>query len=459
MIEYDYTYSARDVIGARGVDVAQLGAGMGAALAQLQALHERRATSYLALPEHDRGAATAHARGTAVRATDVVVLGIGGSSLGTRAVYEALVRPLSGQQRDGSARQGARLHFVENVDPVETLDILDSVPLETTVFNVVTKSGGTVETMAGFFLIRDRLIARFGVEGYRARVVATTDPLAGVLRQVVNDDGLEAFDVPPGVGGRFSVLSAVGLYPLAAAGLDTEALLRGAAAARDAALRGDLASNPAATFAAIQVALYQAGVHDVVLMPYASGLRSLAAWFVQLWAESLGKSLPDGEGVGPTPIVAVGATDQHSQLQLFMEGPATKNVVFVDVVADDADVTIPEAPSGASAALGHIVGRTLHEIRRAELSGVRAALAEVGRPTSTFSLPRVCAESLGGLMMTLEAATGIAGALLGVDPYDQPGVELAKKFAHGILGREADARYATRLGESLAGVTRRVAAV
>lgn len=445
MLVYDYSLSTKETLGDKGL-TPTFDSRVAGGVADFATLYRRPAVSYAAAIDLALDEVVALAGEVRERFTDLVVIGIGGSALGSKAIYNALVRPISRALRSGAHRDGARLHFVENVDPLDLLDLLDTLPLETTAFNVITKSGGTVETMSNFFAARERLITDFGEAGYRERMFATTDPSAGILRKLVVDDQLRSLPVPSGVGGRFSVFTAVGLLPLAAAGLDVRAFVAGAAKARDAALTESLETNPAASFAALQIGLYEAGVHDVVLMPYASGLRDVANWFVQLWAESLGK--PKGEGaVGPTPIPAVGATDQHSQLQLFMEGPATKNVVFCAVSVDDDDFVVPEAPE-ACASLAHLSGKTMTQIRRAELDGVQAALQEVGRPSSRFELGRVNEESLGALMMTLCAATGIAGSMLGVDPYDQPGVELAKKFAHGILGRPAESEFAQRLAAS-----------
>ncbi len=452
MFVYDYSLSTEETLGNGGITPA-FDTRVARGVSDFATLYRRPSLSYAAAVDLALDDILAVAADIRARFTDLVVIGIGGSALGSKAIYNALVRPVSGKRRSGVDRDGVRLHFVENVDPLDLLDLLDALPLETTAFNVITKSGGTVETMSNFFAARERLITDFGVEGYRERLFATTDPKSGILRKLVVDDELRSLPVPSGVGGRFSVFTAVGLLPLAAAGLDMSAFIGGATKARNAALTESLESNPAAAFAALQIGLYEAGVHDVVLMPYVSGMRDISNWFVQLWAESLGK--PKGDGaVGPTPIPAVGATDQHSQLQLFMEGPATKNVVFCSVESDDDDFIVPEAPE-ACASLLHLSGKAMSKIRSAELSGVQAALQEVGRPSSVFELAKVDEAGLGALMMTLCAATGIAGSMLGVDPYDQPGVELAKKFAHGILGRPAEAEFAERFAAATAALVRK----
>lgn len=462
-LDYDYTNLTADVVGAdHGISDADIDALRPALAAAVDDLHEFGAGEdrvFLDLPDVDPTPLLDRAREDAERFTDLVVLGIGGSSLGARAVYSALTRPYTGDHRDGSTRDGVRLHFVENVDAVATMDLLDHLDLRTTAFNVVTKSGNTIETMSTFAIIRERLIDRFGFDGYQQRVIATTDPRRGGLRQIVEADGLTSFDVPPGVGGRFSVLTPVGLYPLAAAGLDIEALLHGARRARTRAGERAAEENPAGLFALAQVAFHERAMRDVVLMPYAVGLADTAAWFVQLWAESLGKKrrAEDGtiEHVGPTPIGAIGVTDQHSQLQLYMEGPPTKNLVFVEVGTTEVASTVPSLGDACSS-LRHLSGRSLDEIMLAELRGVRAGLAEVGRPTSTFRMDVLDADTLGQLLMTLECATALAGHMLGVDPYDQPGVELGKRYAHGLLGRDKERAYAEQLREGMANRTARV---
>ncbi len=438
MIGYDYTFACADAVQGGGLTedaLAALRTRAVEAVAVLQELSDA-GESFLSAPDADLIPVQAMANVLRERNENGLVVGIGGSSLGAKCVHDALVRELSGAWRDGSARDGVDLFFADNVDPMEVSDLLACLPLDDTLFCVVTKSGCTIESMSTFLRFRAELLEQAdGV--YQEQVVAITDPELGDLRALVVAEGLQSLAIPPGVGGRFSVFTPAGTFPLALAGVDVEAFLRGAATARDAALRTNIEDNPAACFAMVQCGLYEAGVHDVVMMPYASSLSAVSQWFVQLWAESLGKGTPAGP-VGPTPIPAVGATDQHSQLQLFMEGPATKNVVFVELETDAVDVAVPPAPESC-ASLAHLGGKTLHQIRAAELAGVRGALASVGRPTSTFTLPKVDAEVLGELLMTLACATALSGTLLGVNPFDQPGVEHAKRIAHGLLGREGEA--------------------
>lgn len=363
---------------------------------------------------------------------DVVVLGIGGSALGATCLRTALLprdwNARSPEQRDGRPR----LHVLDNVDPRSVVGLLDVVDLPRTRFLVISKSGSTAETMAQYLLVRERL--RVAELSAREHIAFITDPEKGSLRRVAESEGVPAFEVPPNVGGRFSVLSPVGTLPAALVGADVDALIAGATAMRDRCAGASLREDPALAFAALQWRAHRdAGQGTQVLMPYSDALRDLAPWFVQLWAESLGKERPDGQHVGPTPIAAVGATDQHAQVQLFMEGPLDKTVTFIDVESHPDDVAIPFG-DGAPADLAYLKGRTFGELLRAECRATAGALTRGGRPSMTLRVSQVDAWHLGGLFMFFELATIYAGQLYGVDPLDQPGVELGKQLTYYQFG-------------------------
>lgn len=326
------------------------------------------------------------------------------------------------------------MHVLDNVDPVTIGALLDRLELSNTLFLVVSKSGGTAETMAQFIIVRERL--KRGRLKLADHFVIVTDPEKGALRPIAVADGIRVADIPPNVGGRFSVLSPVGVLPAALVGIDVRGLLGGANDIVQRSASDDPAANPALAYAGLQwVADTQLDRRMHVFMPYSDQLRDFAAWFVQLWAESLGKvATSDKQHVGPTPIAALGATDQHAQVQLFMEGPPDKTITFVAVKHLGDDIPIPAAASDGGD-LAYLGGHTLGELLSVEQRATAGALARRGRPSMTLTLDRVDARHVGGLIMLLELATAYAGSLYGVNAFDQPGVELGKQFAYAILGR------------------------
>jgi glucose-6-phosphate isomerase len=367
------------------------------------------------------------------RYDDVVILGIGGSALGPIALRTSL-RPSGWNLLDDKARGGyPRLHVLDNVDPETIAALLGRLRLERTLFIVTSKSGGTAETMAQFLIVHDRL-SREKLEIAR-HLVFVTDPKQGALRPLAERLKVPALDIPANIGGRFSVLSAVGTLPAALIGIDVKALLSGAVEMAKRCETAELTKNPAGVYAMLQwLADTRLTKKTVVFMPYSDPLRDFAAWFVQLWAESLGKQRPDGTSVGSTPLAALGATDQHAQVQLFMEGPADKTVTFVAVDQRATDVTIPTAFQDVKE-LGYLGGHSLGELIDIEQRATAGALAKRGRPNMTIHLERVDASQVGQLMMLLELATAYAGQLYGIDAFNQPGVELGKQFAYALLGR------------------------
>ncbi len=390
-------------------------------------------------PAELTGEIEAFADGPGQAFENVVVLGIGGSALGATSLLHAL-RGRDWNERSDEARDHfPRLFVLDNVDPDTVASLLDRIDVRRTLFNVISKSGTTAETMSQFLVVRDRLSAALeDQDAIRRHLLFTTDPESGVLRKIADDEGVVTLPIPRNVGGRFSVLSAVGLLPAAMVGIDIERLLEGARAMRDRCETAALPDNPAGLFAALQwLAHSGAGAPIHVMMPYSDRLHSMADWFRQLWAESLGKRVSrSGAEVfaGPTPVKALGATDQHSQVQLYMEGPFDKTVTFLAVAERDRDVTIPPA-YGEIEALGYLGGQTLGSLLDAERRATAAALAERGRMNMTLTLHRLDEHAIGQIMVLLEIATVYAGALYDVNPLDQPGVELGKRLTYGLMGR------------------------
>ena len=371
------------------------------------------------------------------RCENLVVLGIGGSALGNIALQTAL-NPYT-YNLDNNQRKGPRLFIFDNVDPAQFGSFLDFITprLGKTVFNVVSKSGQTAETAAQFMIVYKMLDARFGCDKLKDRIVATTDPQKGTLRKVANDAGLSTLEVPEGVGGRFSVLSAVGLFSAAMCGVNIDKLLAGARDMHARVTNPDFFKNPAAVNAAIQWHYYNRGKKISVMMSYSYALKDFADWYRQLWAESLGKKFAlDGSEVylGPTPVKALGATDQHSQVQLYREGPNDKVFTFLEVQNHGRKLKIPSPPACARE-LGYLARKDMGELLNAEKKATEYALCASNRPCLTVLFPKVDAYTVGQFIFLFEATTSFAGALFGINTYDQPAVELGKHATFALMGK------------------------
>ncbi len=434
----DYALSMEDTVGrGNGLSEATLAAEQGsfaAGLTRLMAEIDASRLGFYGLPD-DTAQVSACDRlieklGEGM--DDVLVLGIGGSSLGARAVVHALSSPLA----TSGLGTGRRIHFPDNSDPWLFDALLQTLDPSKTLALVISKSGGTVETAAQMLCVNQWFEQKLGPAVLPRHLVAITDPDKGSLRAFAHERGLATLAIPSNVGGRFCVLTPAGLLPARLAGIDALAMLRGAKAMADRCREPDLLKNPAGLLAATHVLHERLLGHRIqVLMPYADALRPLSAWFVQLWAESLGKRVDRRGRVvesGPTPLAGVGATDQHAQVQLFIEGPRDKLVTFIAVDELDKDTEIPKSDGELSYLGGHSLGQLLTAERR----GTELALARNGRPSMTLHIPKLDAEQLGALFFLFEAATAYAGELYDIDAFDQPGVEEGKRLAFGLLGRK-----------------------
>lgn len=384
------------------------------------------------------------------RFENMVVLGIGGSALGNIALQAAL-NPPTHNLLPPDKRSGPRMFVVDNVDPANLKAVLDLCDPRTTLFNVVSKSGETAETAAQFMIIRDRLKQALGGR-WSEHVVAITDPARGTMRQICDDAGITTLPVPEGVGGRFSVLSPVGLFSAAMCGIDIAALLDGAKAMDERCSRPALTENPAAMLAFLLVELgTRKGKPNHVLMPYTNGLYLLADWYRQLWAESLGKKTDlrgDEVYAGFTPIKALGTTDQHSQVQLYREGPNDKVIGFVEVDSfGDDDLTIPTG-MGVDA-IAYLEGQSMTALLNAEKRATEYALIASARPNYTIRFPKIDAHHVGEFIALWEIATAYAGLMLNIDAYDQPAVETGKKATFGLMGRDGYQDWLKKVDEIL----------
>ncbi len=373
---------------------------------------------------------------------NLVVLGIGGSSLGTIALSAALLSPYHNLLSRGARKGIPRLFVMDNIDPLVFREMMRICPPKKTLYNVISKSGDTAETMCQLMIVVEAIEKKLGRDAMKDHVVITTNPRQSdappsLLHPVGDEYGLTEFAVPLNVGGRFSVFSPVGMFPAAMLGMDLDAMREGCASMDMRCEQAGLDSNPSYLRAAVQyLADKNKGKSISVMMAYANGLYSIADWYRQLWAESLGKrhSL-DGEEVfaGQTPIKALGATDQHSQIQLYREGPNDKLINTLETRKFARTLRIPSVLTGI-APLEYLRGSSMNALMAAELRGTLDALKLSQRPVSRIILPRINAHTVAQVLYLLEVETAMAGRLYNVNTFDQPGVEEGKKIARKLMG-------------------------
>lgn len=368
----------------------------------------------------------------------LIVLGIGGSALGNIALQSAL-NPYTYNLMSDRTRNGPQIFVLDNVDPDQIKSVIDVITpkIKKTIVNVISKSGETAETASQFILFRDLLQAKLGKK-YKENILATTDGKGGTLREICNEEGYRTLEVPDGVGGRFSVLSAVGLFSAAMCGIDIDALMEGARVMDKRVKEADVMKNPAALIAAIHYILNEKGKVMSVMMPYSTSLYFLGDWFRQLWAESLGKQ--DGLKkknvyAGQTPIKALGATDQHSQVQLYREGPNDKLITFLEVERFTTKLAIPDTMKNVET-LAYLAGRNFQTLINSEKLGTEYALLESKRPTMTVLFPHISAQTVGQFIYLYETAVSYMGALLEINTYDQPAVQLGKDATYALMGKK-----------------------
>lgn len=432
-LQIDTANMYSDRVGAEGVNADELAA----LAAELRHVHETTVArsadgvdaeyASLALHRHmpptlDEIEAAAQALG---RYPNVLLIGIGGSSLGAKAVRHAL-KPDNG---------GSRLHFVENVDPYELHRLLDKLDPAETALICVSKSGGTIETLVQYLILRDWLTKNLGASEARQHQWLVTDPREGWLRQVAKRDGLPTLSIPPRIGGRYSVLSAAGLLPLAVIGVDIRALLGGAADNAARCTSPEIRNNPALEMAALYFLLdAKKGKRISIMMPYVNRLQLFVDWYCQLWAESLGKWTAAGAAAGTLPVRAMGAVDQHSQLQMYLESRNDKMFTFIELTQWENNVPIPLDADAQT--FPHLQGKSMADVIDAEFHATRSVITEAGHPNLTLALPQLDAHVLGQLIDLYQRTTVYAGLLYGVNPLDQPSVEKGKKLAVRYLSEQ-----------------------
>jgi glucose-6-phosphate isomerase len=452
-IKLDINHMMSDVIGSRyGIAAAEVEQRSSAAQAAQRAVEQNRGKGMLGWTElpYNQAEVLLQIEEAAAYVREhfehFVVLGIGGSALGPIAVQTALNHL---RWNELPHRNGPKFYVEDNIDPERMASLLDVIDLKRTCFNVITKSGATAETMSQYLIISDLLKKEVG-EGWQKHIIATTDKEKGNLIKIGRQEGFRMFVIPDGVGGRFSELTPVGLLPAAACGIDIRAMLEGAAAMDKRCQSGDVWENPALLETVLQhIAIEKYGVNVQVVMPYADSLKYMADWFCQLWAESIGKNVTrKGVAVhyGQTPVKSLGVTDQHSQLQLYTEGPFDKVVTFLKVENFRNEVTIAHGCEEYTD-VAFLGGKTLNRLIDAELQGTEFALYQAGRMNQTIILPEVSAHTVGQLLFFFELATAYMGELLDIDAFNQPGVENSKIASFAVLGNTSEKKYTDKAKE------------
>lgn len=441
-LRLDYNNMTEEFVGKDGITSQELKSIKYEAINALNKVQASKGKGWLGwtdLPYNQKEiVADINATAKTIRKTvkNFVVLGIGGSALGPIAVFQALCH-LHYNDLPNKCRKGPKFYVEDNVDPERMKALLDVINAEETVFNVITKSGATSETMTQYLIVYDILKKRLG-DSAKDHIIATTSENTGNLIKLARSEGFKTFYIPDGVGGRFSELCPVGLLPAAVLGIDIGEMLAGAAYIDRICSTDKFHKNPALVNAALQVIAMRKGKNISVMMPYADGLKYFADWYCQIWAESLGKEVDLSGNVvnaGQTPVKSLGVTDQHSQVQLYTEGPYDKVVTFLAVDKYRAEIVIsegcPDIPD-----VHFLCGHTMNELISAERSATEYALTVKGRMNHTIYLPEINPFTIGELIYFFELETAFAGEMLNVDAYNQPGVENGKNATYALLGRK-----------------------
>lgn len=441
-IIYDYNYMMSANLGKKGFSEKQIDEVSPLCAAAFNALESGRGkgmTGWMQLPyNQDKVVEDIIAEAGKIRARfkNFVVLGIGGSALGPIAAAQAL-KHLRYNELTPAKRKGPRFYVEDNIDPERMKALLDVVDIKKTMFNVITKSGATSETMAQYLIIFNLLKKKLG-DAAKEHIIATTDAAKGNLIKIAREEGFKMFVIPDGVGGRFSQLSPVGLLPAAVLNIDIKKMLKGAAFMDKMCASANPRENPALMAAALSYLSIKSGKNINVTMPYADSLKYVADWFCQLWGESLGKK-SDGAGkevyAGQTPVKALGVTDQHSQIQLYTEGPFDKTITFITVKNFRKKAVIPQGYADIPD-VSFLCGHTLNKLLASEFAATEYALLKAGRVSSNIILPYVDEFTLGQLFYFFMLQTAYCGAMLGINTFDQPGVEEGKNATYALMGRK-----------------------
>ena len=365
----------------------------------------------------------------------VVIFGIGGSALGPIALQQAINHPFY-NELPSSERKYPKFYVADNIDPERLVYLLDVIDISKTLFIIISKSGNTSETMSQFMIIKNMLDQKENNLSQK-NIVCITDKEKGNLIKLANQNGFKTFYIPSGVGGRFSELCPVGLLPAALCGIDIQKLLAGADFAKNKFF-DDPKNNIAMKFAAINyLAMKEKQKNICVMMPYADSLKYIADWFAQIWAESLGKAFDNERNlvnIGQTPVKALGVTDQHSQVQLYNEGPFDKIIIFLNVEKYRKNVFVPQIFDDIDG-ISFLGGISHQDLILAEQKATEFALAKSKHMNMKIILPDINEFVIGELFLIFELATALMGEFLNINAFDQPGVEEGKNATYAIFDK------------------------
>ncbi|MFA5187837.1 MAG: glucose-6-phosphate isomerase [Patescibacteria group bacterium] len=444
IFKLDYSFMSAQKVGNFGfkeTDLASLSRKLAGFNRKLEIMAEEPDLSFRQLPYDQEAVELAMKLAGRLKRqfTNLVIVGIGGSDLGSRAIYSAL----AGNYGSCIKRpQAMAINFLgDTTDPQPVLDLLKILDLKKTVFYIVSKSGDTIEPLSNFLLLREQVIKLVGYKNHKKHFIVTTNlakglasAKTGALLEIAQKEGYLVLGHYPG-GGRFSVLSVHGLLPAACAGFDLKKLLAGAKAMDQLSKNNSYLKNLPWLFAAMQYLAYKKGQNISVLMPYNYYLRNFALWFRQLWAENLGKQYnwqKKKVNVGITPVAALGPTDQHSQVQLYIEGPFDKIITFIKVKKLES----LKVPNYRNSEISYLGGHEFSEILNIEHKATAVSLMKNKRPNCTIILPELNEYYLGQIFMFFEMTTVYLGELLQINVFNQPGVEQSKRYMYGLLGKK-----------------------
>ncbi len=432
-IEIDYTNMTTNLIGEMGISQEDFNMNLGA-IKNAHKIIKDSDFAFRKLPYTDYSDVIEYGKYIRENFDNFLLLGIGGSALGPKAIFRALCSSFHNENPENSE---INCYFEDNVDPDRMANLFEFLDMGKTCVNIISKSGKTIETLSQMLIVIDKLKSVLG-DKWSDNVVITTDEHEGLLLGIAKQYNIKTFYIPKEVGGRFSIFTPVGLLSAVVCGCDIEEMLKGARDMNELCNDEDHLKNPAYMYGLLQYVSMEKHRNISVMMPYTDSLKFVTDWFSQLWAESLGKKFDlDGNtvNVGQTPVRALGSVDQHSQLQLYMEGPFDKVVTFINIEEFNHELVIPNSLSNLED-LSFLKGQSLNKLIHSELRSVTHALTKNKRSNITINLPKVNEYYLGQLFMMFEIATVFTGYMLNINPFDQPGVEMGKIYTYALLGKE-----------------------